>query len=423
MARRRVVVVGAGIVGLCCAWFLRARDLDVVVLERATVGSGSTPGSSGWLAPAQSAPLPAPGLTSFALRSLGRAESPLYLHPPALPEVAGWLIRFRAFCTERAHARGFHATAELNRRCFALYDQLASEGVDIRMRDGGMLFAARSVAAARRTLAKMRPIAEYGYALPSDVTSGRELHELEPAISDAVEAGFVVREDRYVDPRQLLEALAAALRRIGVEVRERTEVRGFAAHGGVVRGVRTAYGEIDATDVVLAAGAWTARLASRLGIWFPLQAGKGYSFSVAPAVMPKRPVLIVDGMFAGTPLGDRLRVAGTMELSGINTRIDRRRVDAILRAATPCFRGWSDGPRDVWTGMRPMTPDGLPILDQAPGHRNVFLATGHAMNGLSLGPPSGEAMAELVATGRAPGVLAPLRADRFGPLLRSLAGA
>jgi D-amino-acid dehydrogenase len=392
----------------------------VVVVERGAVGSGSTPGSSGWLAPAQSAPLPAPGLTSFALRSLGRPKSPLYLHPPALPEVAGWLIRFRAFCSERAHARGFHATAELNRRCFTLYDRLAREGVDIRMRAGGMLFAARSVAAARRALEKMRPIAAYGYALPSDVASGSELHELEPAISETVRAGFVVREDRYVDPRQLLEALAAALRRMGVEVRERTEVTGFGADDGAVRSVRTADGDLDATDVVLAAGAWTARLASRLGISFPLQAGKGYSFSVAPAVMPKRPVLIVDGMFAGTPLGDRLRVAGTMELSGINTRIDMRRVDAILQAASPCFRGWTDGPRDVWTGMRPMTPDGLPILDRAPRYRNVFLATGHAMNGLSLGPPSGEAMAELVATGRPPAVLAPFRADRFGPLLRSI---
>lgn len=419
MERRRVVVVGAGIIGLCCAYFLRRRGLDVVVVERGSFGSGSTPGSSGWLAPAQSAPLPAPGLTTFALRSLGRPDSPLYLHPAALPEVATWLIRFRAFCNARAHLAGLNATAELNRRCFPLYDQLAADGVDISMRRGGMLFAARSIEAARRVLEKMRPIARYGYTLPADVTTGVELSELEPAISENVRAGFLVHEDRYVDPRQLLGALAAGLARMNVEIRGGSEVTGFGLDGARVRSVRATGGDLDATDVVLAAGAWTARLAALLGTWIPLQAGKGYSFSVAPAVMPSRPVLIADGMFAGTPLGDRLRLAGTMELSGINTRIDTRRVEAILSAATPCFQGWTDGPRDVWTGMRPMTPDGLPILDRTRSHDNVYFATGHAMNGLSLGPPSGEALAEFVATGERPAVLRPFRSDRFRPLLLS----
>jgi D-amino-acid dehydrogenase len=418
--RRCVVVVGAGVIGLCCAYFLRRRGLDVIVIERGAIGSGSTSGSSGWLAPAQSAPLPAPGLTTFALRSLGDPDSPLYVHPPALPELATWLIRFRAFCNERAHVRGLRATAELNRRCFPLYDRLAAEGVDVSMRSGGMLFAARSVDAAQRTLEKMRPIASYGYALPADVTIGKELSELEPAISGAVRAGFLVREDRYVDPRQLIGALAAGLARMDVEIKERSEVTGFGVSGTRVHSIRTPKGDVGATDVVLAAGAWTARLAALLGTSIPLQAGKGYSFSVAPTVMPSRPVLIADGMFAATPLGDRLRIAGTMELSGINTRIDPRRVQAILSAATPCFRGWTDGPRDVWTGMRPMTPDGLPILDRARSHKNVFLATGHAMNGLSLGPPSGEALAELVATGEPPAVLSAFRSDRFRPLLLSL---
>lgn len=392
----------------------------MILLERGHIGSGSTPGSSGWLAPAQSAPLPAPGLTSFALRSLGRPDSPLYLHPPALPEIATWLVRFRAFCTERAHTRGFRATAELNRRCFPLYDRLVAEGVDIEMRRGGMLFAARTVEAARRSLEKMRPLAEYGYTLPDDVTTGEDLRAIEPAISGAVRAGFLVSEDRTVDPRQLLTALASALRRMGVEIDEACAATSFVSRAGRLHAVVTASGEVEATDVVLAAGAWTARLAGLLGVGIPLQAGKGYSFSVMPVVMPRRPVLIVDGMFAGTPLGDRLRIAGTMELSGMNEQIDQRRVEAILRAATPCFRGFTDGPRDVWTGMRPMTPDGLPILDRAPGYANVYLATGHAMNGLSLGPPSGEALAELITTGQRPPQLVPFQASRFPSLLRSL---
>src|SRR5207249_7226458 len=142
--------------------------------------------------------------------------------------------------------------------------------------------------------------------------------------------------------------------------------------------VKTVAGRVDADAVVLAAGAWTTAMARALGRGFPMQAGKGYSFSVVPRVLPRRPLYLHEAKVGCTPMGGRLRIAGTMELSGVNTRVDMRRVRAIVRAAAPFLDGWDgEGIEDVWTGMRPVPPDGLPIIGRLAG--SVFVATGHSM--------------------------------------------
>lgn len=416
---RSVVVVGAGVAGLCAAYYLRKRGLDVVVVESNRIGSGASWGNGGWVCPAQAGPLPEPGLTWYGLRSLLDPGSALYFKPRKLPELAPWLLRFWTYCNTADHRRGVEALAVLGRNVFQLLDEMRDDGVEFELHRQGMLVAARDPELARRELAKLHPMRAHGYDLPDDVLTGRELREIEPALATDIDGGFVVDQHWHVRPESFSAGLAAAVRGMGVEIIEGAEVSDFVTEGSRVTGVRTPAGDFGGDALLLAAGAWTTPLAEMLGVRFPMQAGKGYSFFVTPSVVPRHSILLADVHVGCTPLGDRMRIGGTMEFSGLNTRLDPRRIANITRAARTCFQPWaSEGIDTQWAGMRPITPDGLPVLGRAPSYSNLFVATGYSMQGITLAPPAGDAMAAHIATGRVPDALAPFGMERLSGIRR-----
>ena len=181
-----------------------------------------------------------------------------------------------------------------------------------------------------------------------------------------------------------------------VEIVEGAEVADFVIDGARVSGVRTAVGDYSADAFLLAAGAWTPPLAKMIGVRFPMQAGKGYSFSVGPSVDARSTRSCWPTSTSAAPrLSGRMRIGGTMEFSGLNVRLDHKRIDDIVVAARTAFQPWeTPAIDDVWAGMRPITPDGLPVLD-ATAVPNVYVATGYAMQGVTLAAPAGRAMAEL----------------------------
>jgi D-amino-acid dehydrogenase len=410
-----VVVVGGGVAGLCCAYYLRKQGHEVTVVESNRVGSGASFANGGWLCPAQAGPLPEPGLTLVGMRALFDRDSALYFKAGDLGRLAPWLWRFWTYCNETDHAAGTAAIARLGHDVFELVEGMRADGVEFELHKQGMVFAARDAAVARAELDKLAPMREHGYELPDDVLVGDELHALEPALSPAIDAGFLVRQHWHVRSDTFTTGLAAVLRRDGVEIREGAEVVELVRQGSRVTHVRTASGDLAADTVVLAAGAWTTPLAHSIGISLPMEPGKGYSFSVRPSVMPSHAVLLADVHVGCTPFGDRMRIGGTMEFSGINNRLDRRRIGSIVAGAKESFAAWqSPEIEDEWAGMRPIAADGLPILDRAGSFENTFIATGGGMQGVTLAPTSGQALAELITTGRRPALLEPFRLDRFG---------
>jgi D-amino-acid dehydrogenase len=291
---------------------------------------------------------------------------------------------------------------------------MQADGVEFELHKQGMLFAAREAEVARAELRKLGPMRAHGYDLPDDVMVGAELHALEPALSPAIDAGFLVRQHWHVRSDTFTAGLAAVLRRDGVQIQEGAEVFELVRQGRRLTHVRTAAGDLEAETVVLAAGAWTTPLAHSIGISLPMEPGKGYSFSVQPSVVPSHAILLADVHVGCTPFADRMRIGGTMEFSGINNRLDRRRIDSIAAGARQAFVEWrSPEIRDEWAGMRPIAADGLPILDRAGAFENAYIATGGGMQGVTLAAPSGQALAELITTGHRPALLEPFRLDRF----------
>ncbi|MGW1022345.1 NAD(P)/FAD-dependent oxidoreductase [Streptomyces sp. NPDC002577] len=415
-----VVVVGGGVVGLCTAYYLAASGVSVEVVERRAVGSGASRGNAGWVCLSHSTPVPAPGVIRYALRSLGRPDSPLYLRPLPDPAFVRWLWRFWRSSTPSAFRRGYAAIAELNRGTFELFDGLHEAGIATTLHRPGMVHAFLSPAEARHHLALQREMADGRYELPDDVTTGPGAHRLDAALSPGIRAAYLVRGEGVVDPEAFARALGEALTASGVKIHENAEATGFRTHGDRVTALRTAQGDIPCSAVVIAAGMRSPHLLYDLGHRLPLQAGKGYSFSVDLDPAPGHTLYFGERRAVASPIGGTTRIAGTMELSGNNNRLDWRRIVAVARASRHYLGHWFDDPddlvtliRDPWVGGRPFLPDGLPLIDRVPGHTNAYAATGHGMLGVTLGPVTGRGLADYILTGRRPDGLAPFRFDRL----------
>ncbi len=411
----KVVVIGSGIAGLCCAYSLRKRDVEVAVVDRAHVGArtASSWGNGGWIAPAQAGPLPEPGLTIYGLRALVRADSALYFRPSYLPQLTPWLLRFWTYCNQRDYDRGAAALAALGKECFDLIDGMVADGVECELWKLGMVCATKEPEDARKVLRSLEGMRRFGYELPDDILDMDEIHALEPSLNDRVRAGFHLEGQWNVKADTLVVGLGKKLREMGVEFLEGTEAIEFDHTATSVRSVRTGAGDVAGDNYVLAAGSWTTPLASKLGLRLPMEPGKGYSFLLAPKVMPKHGILFADIHAGVTPLGDRVRIGGTMEFSGYDLSIDRRRLTNLFELAKGYFDLEQPDFEEPWAGLRPMTVDGLPILDWAGPFRNAFVATGYSMLGMTVSPSAGEAMAEMITTGHRPVLFDPFRVDRF----------
>ena len=430
----RVGVVGGGVVGLATAHYLKKFGARPVVVEAGGVGGGCSRGSNGWVCPATSTPLPAPGLTAKSLIWMLRRASHFHISVAALPRLAPWLHRFRRHCNGGARAHGIRALASLNAGTWERYDELTADGVDFESGRSGILMAFRDPALQRGKLRELETVATNGGGRWRELDRDA-VHALEPLLHPGFTCGIHVETERHVRPESLTEGLAASLRGGGVEIHEGAMALGFEWEGagarGIVRTLRwapaiaragsrvraivTSRGDLEVEAVVLAAGAQTAPLARMAGWRIPLTAGKGYTVTVErPARQLRRPLYLGDARVGMTPFKGALRFGGTMELSGVNRRMDATRVRALRRAVSRNV----DVPEALeggraWVGMRPMVPDTLPVIGRLPSRENVYVNTGHQMLGVTLAPSSGWALAGLVVEGRAGVGLDAFSPERF----------
>ncbi|SDC91999.1 D-amino-acid dehydrogenase [Geodermatophilus telluris] len=411
-APRQVAVVGAGTVGLATAWFLQEAGVRVTVYERDHVGAGASWGNADRLTPALTAPLPEPAVLRYGLRAVLSPRSPVYLPLRADRTLLRFLTGFVAHSTARRWRRGVAAYAPLNERALEAFDVLAAGGVPATTHRAETFLACfRRERDAAGLLAELGQVRDGGQQAASHPVTGWRVRAIEPVLTDRVGAAVQLHGQRYLHPPEFVAGLARAVRDRGGAVVEGGDVTDLrSGPDGVV--VTTRSGDRQRHDaVVLATGAWLGELASRFGVRQPVQAGRGYSFSVPVERMPAGPLYFPAQRVALTPLGDRLRVAGMMEFRRPGDPLDPRRVTAVADAVRPFLTGVDlDDRRDEWVGSRPCTPDGLPLVGATASPR-VFVAGGHGMWGIVLGPLTGQLLAQTVLKGEAPPELAP-----FDPL-------
>ena len=241
------------------------------------------------------------------------------------------------------------------------------------------------------------------------------MRALEPILSRRVAGGYVVERERHVEPWSLTSGLAERLRAFGADLKPHTPVTAMRWSKGRMVSVQSPAGPVEGDLFLLAAGAWSAALARQAGFRLPVESGKGYSISIKrPRITPNRPLYLSEARVGISPYEDALRLAGTMELSGLSESVDERRLTSIRRSVRDFLTEWPGGERETaWAGMRPLTPDGLPAIGRAPGTDNLFVATGHSMLGVTLAPATARAVAQLVCDGAADVDLRPFDPGRF----------
>jgi D-amino-acid dehydrogenase len=413
---RRVVVVGGGVVGTACAYFLMRAGWRVTVVDRGDFGRGSSWGNCGLVCPSHVLPLAEPGMVGEALRALLRRNAPFAIRPRFDPALWAWLVRFARRCNDRdmiESARGIQPLLDSSRSLYA--EVVAREALDCEWEQRGLLFAYRSPATLDAYAATDRLLRE-SFHRPARRLSGDEVVGLEPALKEGLAGGWYYEDDAHLRPDRLLRSWRRVLEAGGVEVREHCGFESFRGGSGRAAAVVVERGEIDAEAFVVATGAWTPLLNRSLGCRVPIQPGKGYSLTMPrPAACPTIPLIFPETRVAATPFRSGYRLGSTMEFAGYDETVDPNRLELLREGARPYLREpYREPVEEAWYGWRPMTYDGLPVIDRSPAFGNVLLAAGHNMLGLSMAPATGRLVAELLDD-QAPHLdPSPYRVGRFG---------
>jgi D-amino-acid dehydrogenase len=305
------------------------------------------------------------------------------------------------------------ALAELNRQVVPLTRELVERyGLDCQYEQRGITYVFRTEAGFEKGIRECELLHEHG--IPGEILQREAVHTREPVLSDDVCGGVFYPGEADCVPDQFVKQLAARLPQLGVRILTDTEVERFEVSGREITAVATSAGTIQPENVILAAGSWTLVQARKLGLQLPMEPGKGYSVTLRrqPGI-PKQPLNLSEAKVGVTPWQDTIRFAGTMELAGLQLKINQRRVDAIIREAKrflPQFQ--AEDVLETWTGMRPMCSDGLPIIGRTSKLKNLFLATGHGMLGLTQAVVTGRLVADLVTSQRPLVPVEPFSPDR-----------
>jgi D-amino-acid dehydrogenase len=414
--RKRVVVIGAGVVGLCVAHYARQRGHEVVVVERERDGGdGCSLGNAGLISPSHFIPLAEPSKIRKALTSFLDSRSPFYLKPRFDLALVRWgLLFLRASLPARAR-RGALVLRDLLLASRALHAELAlALGDAQRFETRGLFMLCRTQAGLDEEARIAERARELG--IPTELCSPARVRELDPGARVEIVGAVHYPDDAHLVPMRLVPALVDALRK-DVAFHWRHEVTGWREASGRIAAAITPFGEIAGDEFVLAGGSWSAELLRRLGVRLPLEAGKGYSLThPSPRQLPRAPSVLVEASMAVTPMAGALRLAGTMEISGLDSpdlpeRI-RQLVDSFVEYF-PDFRAQEFQDIAPWRGLRPCSADGLPYVGRIARFENLCVATGHAMLGVTLAPITGELIAQ-VLSGEAPSLpLEPLSPDRY----------
>jgi len=396
----RVVVAGGGIIGMCTAYYLKKEGHDVVVIERGDLKSGTSFGNAGYISPSHFIPLASPGIIAKGMKWMMSSTSPFYIKPRLNMDLIKWGLTFWKRSGQSTMERNIphmNAILQLSR---SLTSEIKNDlGNNFRMEEKGCLMLYKSEHTEKHEIELAKEAAVLN--IETQIFNANEVQQMEPDVELNVRGGILYPIDCHLHPGDLMATIKKYLDDNGVEFKLNTTITGFEKSAGVITKIITDKGDVTGDEYVLATGSWLPLVTKELGIEILMQAGKGYSmtFENIPRNI-KYPAILVDDRVAMTPMGGDLRMGGTMEISGIGSPTMMKRVNSIFSAAKsyyPNLQVEFPRPEKIWSGLRPLSPDGLPYIGRHSGYKNLVIAGGHAMLGISLAAATGKLIEEIIA--------------------------
>jgi D-amino-acid dehydrogenase len=399
-----VLIVGGGVIGLACAYELSRAGVKVVLIDKSDPGYGCSYGNAGWITPCFSMPLPMPGMLLKSIGWLTDPESPLYIKPELSWTLFRWLLRFLLSMNRKQMFASVDALTAISKQSLNLYKELAANtDKPFSFEQKGLFMVAQSDEGFKYARTEMELVARSG--IPGRLMGEEESRAFEPALTQRFKGGVFFREEAHAEPLQVTQTLAYEAQKLGAQIISKAEVIDFQLGPKGIASARTTRGVFIADQFVLATGSWSPGIAQTLALRVPVLGGKGYAIITDPLTPnPQRPMMLVEKKVAVTPRNGTLRLAGTLELVNQDETFTTRRVEAIVRGARE-FLNVPEAIRyhEIWRGLRPCTPDGVPIIGRTARYPNLILATGHQMLGLQSAPGTGKLVAD-IALGRTPDV-------------------
>ncbi|HEX7260486.1 MAG TPA: FAD-dependent oxidoreductase [Luteolibacter sp.] len=399
MKSERVVIVGGGVIGLCSAYYALKRGFAVTVIEReAAGGDNCSMGNAGMIVPSHFTPLAAPGMIAKGLRWMFNPESPFYVRPRANLDLMRWGWLFYQHSTERHVAASRELLRDLNLESRRLFAELAEEE-DFGLVKRGLLMLCKT----QKGLDEEAHVADQAHeiGLKAEVLDAAATALLDPAITMDVAGSVYFPQDCHLSPSRFMASMRRRVLAAGGVIESNVTIDAIEIRDGQVIGLTGGGRRFEGDQFVIAGGSWTAALLKSVGFQLPLQAGKGYSLTLpSPPELPQLCSIFAEAKVAITPMDGSLRFGGTMEVGGLDLSVNPARVRGIVKSVHAYFPKFSESDFEnvkPWAGLRPVSPDGVPYLGQVPKLKNLLIAGGHAMMGLSLGPVSGRLVADLLA--------------------------
>jgi D-amino-acid dehydrogenase len=393
------IIVGGGIIGLYSAYYLQKEGHSVTVIERGDITDGCSFGNMGFMSPSHFIPLASPGIIKEGLKYMLSSSSPFYIKPRLNIELMQWAWHFYKNSTASHVNKSVPHLNNLLQLSRSLINDIRTQvGNSFDMEEKGCFM-----------LCKQKTTLEHEFLMADEAEklgllverlNAAQVQSLEPDVELNVAGAVLFKDDCHFHPGKLIIALKQYLEKQGVEFQLNCTVSGFEKKNNIVNAVITNKGKFNCDNLVIATGSWLPVVSKMLGIHLLLQPGKGYSYTYDDVEKNiKYPAILVDGRCAITPWGNRLRIGGTMELSGINNNVLVKRMQGVYDAAKAFYPGLQiDFPPvdKIWNGLRPVSPDGLPYIGRTAEYSNVIIAGGHAMMGLSLGTGTGLLVSQLL---------------------------
>lgn len=396
---KNIAIVGGGIIGLSTAYYLNKAGHKVTIFDKGNLNDNCSIGNAGMVVPSHIIPLASPGMIAKGFRWMFNARSPFYVKPRLNGDLIRWGIKFYAHANHKHVTNSIPALKEISALSKDLYREQAAEKIfDFGYEERGLLMLFQTHETEREEIEAAGVANKNG--VEAHVLSPAEVQRLEPDVKVKARGGIFFPGDAHLIPQHLIRNLVNHLRKKGVEIFSDTSVEDFVVKGEKVLSVNTKQGPHTFDEFVIATGAWSGIFCSNLDIDLPMQSGKGYSFTLNDVAKNVRiPSLLLEGRVAVTPMGSSLRFGGTMEINGTDQSINMNRVKGIVETIPKYYPEMSvevPDPKMVWNGLRPCSPDGLPYIGRSARYKNLIIATGHSMMGISLGPATGKLVTELV---------------------------